>query len=172
MVDNGTTEAYDLHPMPGCYDAIATSMIFEGFSFSVDAAVMGDITNCTLEIPNKSQIWVGIGNMWYPFNLTPGKPEIIIVTREDAGDQRQVFMDGVVPDDRGKATTGSEYCEPLSHADCDNDELCRWSDLKSQCFVSCSSFYGQNKEGCTGDGCCAWIGRKKRGICVNQWACK
>lgn len=177
IVDNGTQAAYDLHPLTGCFDAVATSLVFEGFSFSVDAAVMGDITNCTLQMPNRTQIWIGIGDMWYPFNLTAGKPELIIVAREESGEQRQVYMDGVVPEDKEKVLTGSDYCGSFGEDDCEEgerEEICNWVDSKSKCFVRCSGFYDGSEEGCKSDACCYWFGGKgrKKGWCLTKSECK
>ncbi|MBI2663431.1 hypothetical protein HYX15_02770 [Candidatus Woesearchaeota archaeon] len=114
IVDNGTEFEQDLNVLNGCYDKISAVIKFQGLSF--DAGIdLGEVEECTLTIPTTNKIWIQIGEFWYPFEIIPGKPQIMVVSRLEAQEQRQVFVggEGFVKEDTERPLIG-ESCDDFT----------------------------------------------------------
>tara|TARA_Y100000310_G_scaffold302635_1_gene340223 strand:+ start:59635 stop:60321 length:687 start_codon:yes stop_codon:yes gene_type:complete len=92
-VDNGTTSFQDINILNGCFDKISASIKFEGLSFN-PGIDLGDVEKCTLVVPFTNKIWIQIGEFWYPFEIIKGRAQIMVVSKEEAQEQRKVFIGG------------------------------------------------------------------------------
>ncbi|MBS3117758.1 hypothetical protein J4430_02670 [Candidatus Woesearchaeota archaeon] len=127
IIDTGDAQSYDFHNLEGCFDRVSAVVKFAGLSFSSDVAA-GDIQECILTFPTKDQIWIGVDDAWYPFSVVRGKPTLMIVTRQEAQEQRKVFIggEGFVRNNRDRPGLRS-HCEQLSLTSCElagNRRLC------------------------------------------------
>lgn len=162
-IDNGT-DNYDIHVLEGCYDNVDAAVSFSGLSLGIEGIKVSDVKDCEIEMPFIDKLWIQIGSYWYLFNLIKGKPDLVIVSREEAKEQRQVFVgsEGFIKEDRDKAGKGSEICNELYlQGDCPED-ICI---LIGNCNVSCVNYYGSNKEGCLNDNC---VWNEVLGSCENE----
>jgi hypothetical protein len=130
IVDNGTTSKQDLNTLNGCYDKISAVITFQGLSF--DAGIdLKDIEDCTLTIPSTNNIWLQIGEFWYPFEIESGKPQIMIVSRLEAQEQRQVFVGGEGFVRKTASRPISAECIVLTReTSCESNKNCCWESSK------------------------------------------
>ncbi len=134
IVDNGTQSEQDLNSLNGCYDKLSAVIRFQGLSF--DAGIdLGEVEDCTLVIPSTDKIWIQIGEFWYPFNIVRDKPQIMIVSKLEAQEQRQVFIggEGFVEETTTRPISGD--CIILTReSSCALNSDCCWDDESARCL--------------------------------------
>ena len=112
IIDNGTAST-DLHTINGCFTVIPAVIEFQGLSFT-SAQYEKEAKKCSETFPSISQIWVQIDSYWYPIKITKNKPQIVIVSREETQEQRQVFLggeeDAIIKEDAQKPQAVSDLC--------------------------------------------------------------
>ena len=126
IVDNGTMSEQDPNQLNGCYDKISAVIRFQGLS--CDAGIdLKDVEECTLIIPSTTRIWIQIGEFWYPFEIIKDKPQIMIVSRLESQEQRQVFIGGEGFIEEEISRSISAECVVLTReTSCQSNSNCCW----------------------------------------------
>ena len=88
VIDDGDNQ----YILNGCYDKINAVIEFQGLNFESDIDYK-DVEECLLTIDFTENICINMGDLWYPYELK-NKPQIMIVSREEAEEQRKVFIGG------------------------------------------------------------------------------
>ncbi|MEK6941174.1 MAG: hypothetical protein AABW49_04725 [Nanoarchaeota archaeon] len=93
----------------GCYGGINSEITFGGLSFQGGYNSLSGFEDCFESysyIPEKVIICIintdsSSRDTCYPFKVTPGKPQIMIVSGQTEGEQRQVFIggEGFIPEE-------------------------------------------------------------------------
>lgn len=90
-----------LYYISGCFEEIPASMVFKGLLIDLPASRIEDLQECLIEIPNMKKVWIGFLDqtepteiVWYPFEIQAGKPQLLVVTMQEEGKQRQVQVTG------------------------------------------------------------------------------
>ena len=133
IVDNGTEIVQSLNELNGCYDKISAVITFQGLSF--DAGIdLKEVQECTLIVPSTSKIWIQIGEFWYSFEIIKDKPQIMIVSRSEALEQRQVFIggEGFIEEEVDRPIS-SECIILTRQTSCELNSNCCWDDDKARC---------------------------------------
>lgn len=80
--------------LPGCYDSVSTSIEFEGLSITVGSN-LGDVMKCILtkDLRGRKSITIYVDDIPYEFDLVGSRPQLMVVTRQDEKEQRQVFIE-------------------------------------------------------------------------------
>ena len=107
---------------------------------------------CIQEIPTISELEISIGSNLYIITITSGRPEIIIVSREDKGEQRKVYTkeEFVGGREGRKAISGSEMCS-REIIKTKYPRFCSGKDRIFDCTI-----YNDFKEACEYDRNCCW----------------
>lgn len=141
----------------------------EGAVTIVSTAVGGvevpvDIKGCILSMPTQSTLQVTIGSNSYKIDISEGRPEIVIVSREDKGEQRKVYTKEEFVGGGEEAVSGSEMCSSKESVRTNYPSFCSGKDRTFDCKI-----YSNFKEACEFDKECCWNEDKKE--CV-QGACE
>lgn len=140
----------DTYMIPGCKEGTVISGGVEGLEFGGSLSMCG----CVEPIEPLSSLDLTIGSTLYEIDITSGRPEIIIVSREDKGEQRKVYTKEEYVDGGEDATSGSDFCSNKENSD----------KYSSFCEDVCRS-YKNLKEPCIHDPYCCWD--KTREECVD-----
>lgn len=119
VIDDETNK----YVLDGCFDKINAVVSFQGLSFESDVD-FADIQECLLVIPYNDKIWISIQGLWYPFEIS-NKPQIIIISREEAEEQRKVFIggEGFIPG--GQTQSEDLYCNQFKKEKrCERNQIC------------------------------------------------
>jgi len=118
----------------GCYDRVGAVVNFQGFNFESDIEY-GEVRDCLLTIDYKERIWVLIDGLWYAFEVN-NRPQLIIVSREEAKDQRKVFIGGEGFSIGEEQKTIEGFCNKFKNENaCLNKDPCCW---KIKCTANCA----------------------------------
>ncbi|MDD5254066.1 MAG: hypothetical protein PHG05_03090 [Candidatus Nanoarchaeia archaeon] len=105
----------DIGELSGCYDKISATIDFDGISF-LSEANREEIETCNKIINYQPEIWIQIGEDVYSFEIIPGQPQLVVVSRFEKNEQRKVFIGG-----SGFKTEGKDdFCLKFP-----NDALCK-----------------------------------------------
>lgn len=131
VIDDGSSQ----YLLNGCYDKIGAVIEFQGLNFESDIDY-GEIEECLLTIDFVSNIWLGIGGLWYPFEIE-SRPQIIIISQEEAEEQRKVFIGGEgFKKGGGQGRDEEQFCNLFSNEEsCSNHEVCCWE--SNSCTANC-----------------------------------
>lgn len=131
VIDDGRNQ----YVLNGCYNKIRAIIEFQGLNFESEID-FGEVEECLLTIGSTDMIWIGIGGLWYPFEIS-NKPQIIIVSREEAEEQRKVFIggEGFLKGNENDVNSKEEFCNLLPNEEsCSSKDFCCW---KGFCTASC-----------------------------------
>ncbi|MFH0752697.1 MAG: hypothetical protein V1914_03830 [archaeon] len=142
----------------GCYEEIPVGIGYDGISLDLRPDAL-DVEKCEIQLPSGdaisiNKVYVTIGGYGYTFEVKPGQPEIVIVSREDTPEQRQVFVGGSFVPTTENTVLFSDYCESdtsLPGNECDEGTICPTAYL--------------TKDDCERDNACTWDNPNK--ICKN-----
>lgn len=144
----------------GCKKGAVYSGGVQGAGFGGLLDICGE--NCIQNIPTTSEIEITIGSTLYVISITTGRPEIIIVSREEKGEQRKVYTKEEFVGGKEKgAKSGSDFCSIGDNAE-------KYATFCSGGKVNCDS-YKYLKEACDFDKNCCWNKEYKK---CEQGACK
>lgn len=120
IIDSGTGET-SLSRLNGCYNDISATVRFHGLSFDPGLSLI-DIGECTTKIPSTEKIWIGIEDLWYPFEIKEGQPQVMIVSKEEVKEQRKVFIggEGFVEENEGRESISGFCSRFTSENACNN----------------------------------------------------
>ncbi len=140
----------------GCYSEIPTGAGFDGITLSQGISET-ELADCEKTVPEDTEasineLYITIGGYAYTFDVSPDQLQIIIVSREDNADQRQVFVDGNFLTTEEDTTVFSEYCQAGGTTGCQGDT------------VICSAAY-LTQDDCKRDPACKW--NKEAEVCEN-----
>ncbi len=109
-IENGNPRFMNLD---GCFGSVQSSVAFGTLASTFTTTVPG-IVQCVSSINETKDymVYVIIKNSWYPFKLTPNKPQLMIVSRMEQEEQRKVFIGG-----EGFAKEGN-ICKELTPNEC------------------------------------------------------
>lgn len=129
-----------------------------------------DTNKCYFVEPSISSLDITIGSRLYTIDVVKGRPEIVIVSREDKGDQRKVYAEEeFVSGDptEGAAISGTEFCKSGSK-ESSGIAIGRGSEITSKgdiCSDICN-YFNENKEACMFDTTCCWVESDGGGRCI------
>jgi len=87
----------DGYRITGCFEKVPATLTFEGLNLGA-GLTQEDIGSCTLMIDYVPILYIGIedveGTTWYTMEIEKGKPQIMIISRLEEGEQRNVFVGG------------------------------------------------------------------------------
>ncbi len=88
----GTTELI----LSGCFQDVGTAITLYGINITTPAITPSLYSECMAikNYPTDSQINLTIENIVYPFKLHEDRSDIIIISREEDGEDIKVFIDG------------------------------------------------------------------------------
>ncbi len=114
--------------LTGCFGSVELSVTFGDLTTSFTSNIM-DLEKCVQEIPEPldNKLFVAIRDSWYPFELIPGKPQLMVVSKMEQSEQRKVFVGG-----EGFLKVDN-HCNGLEEAACKSLEVCIWDDDKGKC---------------------------------------
>lgn len=142
----------------GCYKQIPAGAGYDGISLKVDPDSL-EVAKCEARLPKEdehpiaiSKVYITIGGYGYTFDVKPDRPEIVLVSRQDTPEQRQVFVDESFISTTDNATLFSDYCEAGDGQACENGK------------VKCSVAY-ITKDDCERDTACLWD--NENNLCKN-----
>ena len=138
----------DFVELEGCFDRVSATLRFQGLSLSSDV-IAEDIIECEATIPSMETIGVVIAGDIYQLDIMPNRPNLMIVSRAEVEEQRQVFSRGVVDED---PTVPSLFtiCGSLGEECTMSDSACRLFD--GACAPKCRQ---RGLDECTiDDNCC------------------
>lgn len=135
----------------GCKAGAKVGYTGQGFGGGTEQDICGE--DCILMLPTKSELELSIGSSLYVIRITPERPEIIIVSREDKGEQRKVYTkEEFVGGKEKEAISGSEFCKKDNNAQkyprfcegicdsykklkepCEYDKECCWDNILKEC---------------------------------------
>ncbi len=143
----------------GCYKEIPAGAGYDGISLKVDVP---GVSKCEVQLPEGeedpvaiSEVSITIGGYGYTFDVKPDQPEVILVSREDTPEQRQVFVDESFITTTEDATLFSDYCNDpgaKQGSECEGNEI--------KCKVAYIT-----KDDCERDAACIWNSEGE--ICKN-----
>ena len=156
----------ELELINGCLDEIGAFISTPGgvggsIPINVGTATKGSYSGCVKEFKFVDTIDISIGSVLYEISINKERPEIIIVGREEKGEQRKVytkkeFVEGSEEEEGaksisdfcgevdninqyggvcagiGKAVCGSNYYNKFKEA-CEHDENCCWDEINKEC---------------------------------------
>ena len=97
-LDRPLTVVYgsELKNINGCYDNIPASINFEGLNLEITDIPIGLIEDCSITRTADAgkDLKIVIGGTPYTFAVDEDHPQLIIVSRMDKEEQRQVFLEG------------------------------------------------------------------------------
>jgi hypothetical protein len=126
IVNSGTLANPNLHFLDGCYETVSAIIKFDGLSLGTDVDVE-DIGECQLNIPAINNIYFYINGSWYPFAITPGKPQIMIVSQLEEEEQKQVYVGGEGFTKEGNIGTDVNRCESYRNQRSCVSKGCTWT---------------------------------------------
>lgn len=133
----GTGDKKTIIELPGCFENVTATISFEAFTQQFTQSLpLTQLAYCVKEIEEPTDqgktIYVAIKNAWYPFKLTPGKPQLMIVSRMEQEEQRKVFVGG-----EGFVKVGS-ICKDIGKGECEEIQdkygICVWNEDAGKCL--------------------------------------
>ncbi len=138
----------DIYMIRGCKEGTDFGGGVGGLKFGGSLSTCG----CVETIEPLSSLEITIGSTLYEIEITSGRPEIIIVSREEKGEQRKVYTKKEYVGGGGKGISGSEFCSKGDNANkypgfcsdvcgsykkmrepCIHDPNCCWDKVKGEC---------------------------------------
>ncbi len=128
-VDDGSGMPFKLL---GCFEEVPASISFGtlGANFDIKSSPLKE---CVKDIPEPSEnktIYIAVNNSWYPFELTPGKPQMMVVSKMEQQEQVKVFIggEGFLKKENHCKDLGRDLCRELEEYD-----ICEWDEDRGRC---------------------------------------
>ncbi len=78
--------------LEGCYTKIPATIEFQGLRILSGDINMQEISACTTSLVGEDEITIFIEDVPYVFNLSQQGSNLLVLTRQEEGEQRQVFI--------------------------------------------------------------------------------
>lgn len=85
---NGNEQIID-----GCLEKTPATITFQGLTLTANLDIT-ELENCKASLAYTPRIWVQIDGLWYPFEININKPQIMIISKQEAVQQRKVYIGG------------------------------------------------------------------------------
>lgn len=98
-----TTGNYDISRLGGCYEKISARIDFKGLKIDLPIVDLQDLENCYQDFAYTNVIYIALEDVdeygvsktyWYPFSISEGGVELMVVNQLEEGNQRKVSVSG------------------------------------------------------------------------------